>query len=363
VEACKAALVIALVAIVALVLLDMQNLFAGRRTVVRVSEASSDDYTILVPLYGDPRYFANRSALEPHRERVLLVIDTSHGDMESFAAELELQGWRVHRCDAARSLSSLLCSALASVETGWAIRLDGDAAFEDDPGLAVAAAAASTAEFFSVKVVPSRSGRLIEKLQTVEYQAAMLSRHHRPWLTSGACMLARTDALATSLARHSQWFLGEDVETGLIARRLGFRVAHLDVRVRTDVPATWQGLWRQRRGWWAGCFRQTWINFDHSFDDPLALVYRVALVWLLLYGKVHALAVAGRLLPLVILLYTGVLLVSNWSIRSRWMILYPYYALAQTLVLPLFGVVEYGLTARRTRSWGRYRVPRRRVRR
>jgi cellulose synthase/poly-beta-1,6-N-acetylglucosamine synthase-like glycosyltransferase len=173
-------------------------------------------------------------------------------------------------------------------------------------------------------------------------------------------MIARTSALATVLSHHSQWFLGEDIETGLIARRLGLRVAHLDVQVRTDVPASWRALYRQRRGWWAGCFRQTWINLDHCLDDPISLVYRVALVWLLLYGKIHALATAERLLPLVILLYTGVLVVSNWRLRSRWMILYPYYALVQTLVLPAFGAAEYARVAWASRSLGRYRMPRRR---
>jgi len=344
--------------ILLLVLLDMQNLFAGRRAVVRASDMSSDDYTIVVPLYGHPRYFANRAALEPDRARVLLAVDTSAAVMHTFADELESDGWRVHRTAETRSLSALLASALSTVTTAWTIRLDGDAAFADRPGTAIAAAAASSADFFSVKVVPSRARRLVEKLQTVEYAAAMLGRHHRPWLTSGACMLARTDAFATVLTHHSQWFLGEDIETGLIARRLGLRVAHLDVRVHTDVPDSWRALCRQRRGWWAGCFRQTWINLDHCADDPISLVYRVGLVWLLLYGKLHALATAGRLLPVVILLYTAVLVVSNWSVRSRWMILYPYYALAQALVLPALGVVEYARVAYASGSLGRYRMPR-----
>jgi hypothetical protein len=346
--------------ILLLVLLDMQNVFAGRRVVVRAGDASSDDYMIVVPLYGHPRYFANRAALEPYRERVLLAIDTTTAAMQTFADELESDGWHVHRTSDTRSLSALLGSALAAVTTTWTIRLDGDASFVEEPGTAIAAAAASSADFFSVKIVPSRTGRLVEKLQAVEYAAAMLGRHHRPWLTSGACMLARTDAFALVLGYHSQWFLGEDIETGLIARRLGLRVAHLDVRVRTDVPDSWRSLGRQRRGWWAGCFRQTWVNLDHCLDDPISLVYRVALVWLLLYGKLHALATAGRLLPLVILLYTGVLVVSNWSVRSRWMILYPYYALAQALFLPVCGVVEYARVARVSGSLGRYRMPRRR---
>lgn len=351
---------IALGAIVLLVLLDMQNVLARCRRVVRAAETTSDDYTIVVPVYGHPRYFANAEALAPYRDRVLLALDTSTPEMRRYAARIARAGWRVHRCTTSRSLSMLIASALKRVDTTWAIRLDGDASFVEDPGRAIAAAADDAADFYSVKIAPSHTARLVEKLQAVEYAAAMLGRHHRPWLTSGACMIARTDAFRHALAHHSQWFLGEDIETGLIARRLGLRVAHLDVQVHTDVPDGWRALWRQRRGWWAGCFRQTWINFDHCLDDPVSLVYRAALVWLLLYGKIHALATATRLLPVVILLYTGVLALSNWSVRSRWMILYPYYALAQTLALPAFGAAEYARVAWRTRSLGRYRVPRRR---
>jgi Glycosyl transferase family group 2 len=354
--------VIGLLIIAALLLFDMQNVFAGRRVVVQPTGATTDDYTIVVPLYGHRRYFRNRAELEPYRARVLLAVGTAKPAMQRFADDAEREGWRVHRCPEPCSISELTAGGLEVVETNWAIRLDGDASFVEDPGCAVAAAAASGADFFSVKIIPSRSQRLLEKLQEVEYGTAMLGRHHRPWLTSGACMLGRTAAFRRTLAHHSGWFLGEDIETGLIARRLGLRIAHLNVAVRTDVPGTLPALWRQRRGWWAGCFRQTWINLDHCCDDPLSLVYRVALVWLLLYGKVQALTRATHLLPVVILLYTCVLLASNWSVRSRWMILFPYYALAQALVLPVFGAVEYGRVAYASRSFGRYRVQRRRVR-
>jgi hypothetical protein len=211
-----------------------------------------------------------------------------------------------------------------------------------------------------VKIVPSRNRTLLDKLQTVDYATAMLSRHHRPWLTSGACIVAQTAALRTVLSNHSNWFFGEDVETGAIARRLGLQIAHIDARVTTDVPSTLRGLVRQRRGWWAGCFRQTWVNLDHGWDDPLALLYRVVLVWVLYLGKTQALAESWRLLPIIVVAYTGVTIVSNWSVRSRWMIVYPYYALAQSLTMPVAGAIEYARVAIGHRSLGRYRMPRRR---
>src|SRR5690348_14184572 len=114
----------ALLAILLLVLLDMQNLFAGCRRVVQTDGATSDDYTIVVPLYGHPRYFANRIELEPYRGRVLLALDTSQSAMAQFADELQRAGWRVHRSAGAPSLSALLAGALAAVTTTWSVRLD-----------------------------------------------------------------------------------------------------------------------------------------------------------------------------------------------------------------------------------------------
>ena len=40
----------------------------SRRRVLECEDASCDDFTIIVPLYGDPRYFDERHRIE--RERV-----------------------------------------------------------------------------------------------------------------------------------------------------------------------------------------------------------------------------------------------------------------------------------------------------
>ena len=36
-----------------------------------------------------------------------------------------------------------------------------------------------------------------QKMQALEYRMAMLARHFRPWLTSGACTVAKTEAMRT----------------------------------------------------------------------------------------------------------------------------------------------------------------------
>jgi hypothetical protein len=70
---------------------------------------------------------------------------------------------------------------------------------------------------------------------------------------------------------------------------------------------------------------------------PADVLYTVCVVWLLWIAKWHELVDVGHIaaiLPFILLLYTGVCFFSNWTVRSRWMVMYPYYALFQALVMP-----------------------------
>jgi Glycosyl transferase family group 2 len=342
------------------VLFDLQNLLSRCRRVLTTSARRSGDFTVLVPLYGHPRYFANADYLSSLKADVLLVVNTScSGEMSRFAAALEADGWRVHRTQFQwPSAPAMLLDSLEAgvVDTTYVVRLDGDSSAEEDLGCAVAAAADAGADLASVKIVAANRSGLIEQLQGVEYEMAMLGRHVRPWLTSGACMIAKTASLLRILRSHSLWFYGEDMETGVIAKRVRMRVCHVDFRVFTDVPSSVRAWLRQRRGWWAGNFRQTFVNADHMVRYPTWLAYNMGLVWLLLFGKLEMLGEAAYLLPLITVVYTGVSYAANWQVRSRWMILYPYYALAQALVLPTVGAFYYLYLASKSGRVGRYRI-------
>jgi cellulose synthase/poly-beta-1,6-N-acetylglucosamine synthase-like glycosyltransferase len=191
---------------------------------------------------------------------------------------------------------------------------------------------------------------------------SMLGRHNRPWMTSGACMIARTDSLRRILASHSFWFPGEDIETGVIARHFRLSVRHVNVRFYTDAPETFRSWFRQRKMWWSGSFRMAFVNADQTLRFPLTFVYTACVVWLLWIAKWHELVDVGHvaaILPFVILLYTAVSFLSNWSVRSRWMIIYPYYALFQALVLPPVGAAYYlwlWFRRRTVQPPGRYRI-------
>jgi Glycosyl transferase family group 2 len=339
-------------------LLDGQNLMAPFRRVIEPTDECSNDFTIMVPLYGHPWYLRNEHYLERYKPNVLLVINTISTLMAEFADGKEREGWRVARVPVGdrHSPAQMIIEGLKSVTTAYTIRMDGDTETAVHPGCAVAAMAADGADLCSVKVVPTSRRTLAEQMQGVEYDIAMLGRHNRPWLTSGACMIGKTPSYRQIMERHSLYFYGEDVETGRIAKYLGMRVEHIDFLVYTEVPTTFRALFQQRRGWWCGAFRTTVINADKNLRFPLWSLYYLVLVWALLAGKVSAVFTEATVLPTLILAYTALTVIANWPVRSRWMLVFPFYALAQAVVMPAFGLARYLTLLRTTRAHGRYRV-------
>ena len=320
----------------------------------------------MVPLYGHPRYFRDRHRLLHLKDRILVAIDVGNDVMERFASDLEAEGWQVFRTRLVAPVPPRLLQevlAAGAVTTTYVIRMDADTYVGEDLRNAVAAAKRDRADLCSVKVhVRNRRKGIVCKLQALEYDMAMLSRHFRPWLTSGACFVARTTMATEIFNRHSMWFPGEDLETGRIAHALCMRVRHLDVCVQTDAPDTWPALFRQRRLWWAGNFRHTLTNFvRNALHLPVWTFYYVALVWCGVYFKwwqalwssLHP-SYAVRFVPALFALYAFVTFIGNWQVRSRLMLLFPLYALVQAMLMPTVGSAYYVVLARRKRDLGRY---------
>jgi len=349
-----------LVAAIALIAFDFQNLLSWwhGRTIEPAAE-SLDDFTIVVPLFGHPRYFDRRADLLRYQQHVLVALDVGAPVMAAFAEQLELEGWHVERLHVEdANPAALLAAALPAVTTTYTFRLDADTSVGEELPQAVAAFAAAGAELCSIKCAVANRTSVVTKLQALEYRMAMLARHFRPWLTSGACFLARTDALRAIFAYHSLWTPGEDIETGRTALALRMRIRHLDIVVETDAPDTWRALVRQRRLWWAGTFRHWWINIDRNLLHlPVLTSYYLAAIWVSLYFKWWTMldprAVLATL-PLVIVAYIIVTAVSNLQVLSPWMLVFPFYSLAQVLIMPPLGALHYFVIARRRGRLGRY---------
>jgi cellulose synthase/poly-beta-1,6-N-acetylglucosamine synthase-like glycosyltransferase len=365
--------VIYLMAAVTLVLFafDFQNLLSLRRgKVLEAGSRRSDDFTVIIPLYGNPRYFAERERLASLKDHILVAMDVRDPVMAAFATQLEEEGWRVF-CTVTNggpTPPKLFIQALrsGSVTTTYAVRTDADSYFRGDLHAAIAALEDDGADLCSVKVlVANRAESWATRFQALEYDMSMLSRHYRPWLTSGAGFVGKTESLLTILDLHTMSNLGEDVETGLIANALRMRIRHLAIVVETDAPATWRALVRQRRVWWAGSFRHSVLNVDRNIlHTPFWSFYYFGMVWVAVYFKIWGtldLETFAIQLPVILAVYAFVTLASNSQVRSRLMLIYPLYAFTQSVVMPAIGMIWYFRLLARTRSLGRYRYGYRRV--
>ena len=106
----------------------MQNLASRWARVISFADESSDDYTLIVPIFGDPKYFRNGDYLRKFRDRTLLAVNVDSPKMRRFVVELREQGWRVHasRLTGRVSCPEIVLDALRSVHTEYVIRIDGD---------------------------------------------------------------------------------------------------------------------------------------------------------------------------------------------------------------------------------------------
>jgi hypothetical protein len=137
----------------------------------------NDDYTIVVPLYGHPRYFANREALSRVKEKVLLSVDVGSPEMKTFALTAFVNGWRVICTELAHpSPPHLVCFALESgaIKTSYVIRVDGDTRPLDDFGRYIESVEEDGADLCSVKVAVANPRTQAQKMQALEYRMAML---------------------------------------------------------------------------------------------------------------------------------------------------------------------------------------------
>jgi hypothetical protein len=341
-----------------LVLFDMQNLLGSLRRGLRIGTRQSTDFTILVPIWGHPKYLANLDFLRQYKPNVVIIINAITAPLMELSSELERNGWRVHRTlmDDRTSPAGMIEASVRLVTTKYTMRFDGDTFAKTDIRAAVATMEDAGKDLCSVVVVPSKRKSLAEKMQGVEYDMAMRARRYRPWLTSGACYIARTSALCQIMANHTRWYYAEDVETGFIAKHFKMKVGHLSLRVYTDVPSSFRQLFRQRRGWRAGHFRLNILNLDHMVHYPVAMLYSIGLIYLALSDKWLNILNRWEIFPVIIMAYVLIMLLVNWEVRSRWMVIFPIYALMQVIVFPVVGVAWFVWTRLQTGRPARFLV-------
>jgi cellulose synthase/poly-beta-1,6-N-acetylglucosamine synthase-like glycosyltransferase len=344
----------------------------GRVFPIPPDHASIEDFTVLVPIYGNVKYLENVDYLRPYGSRVVLVTTCSESDefnraLDAIAGE---NGFSVFRTPVARQSAKakrqtagtirdqIIRDASEIVTTGYVVCIDADTVTDRPLGELVGALEANNLDLASVKLVPSNTRRLLGRLQAHEYHMVMRLRRVLPFVCSGACQVARHEAHREIMRRHSLFFQGNDVELGLLADALGYRVGFLTFTVPTTVPDRIRPWFRQRFAWAGGEFRLFIVNPQLVIRHPFYAFYGAIVVILLVPLRWINMERPGLGLVSMFVLYWAIVIAVNWRQRDWSLLVYPFYGMFISLVLVPVGVVSYLLMAVPERNWGRIRVGR-----
>lgn len=328
---------------------------------------SIDDFQILVPIYGQARYLLNLEYLKPHAERVILC--TTSGESDDFYRELDAIAFRYkftvyrspYRPPASgnkRKTGGTIRDRVvrdALVDVVWmtyVVCLDADTTTPLPLNLLVGELARRGDDLASIRLVPQVDGRSMVQLQRHEYRQAMRMRFVVPWLVSGACHVATSKALRHIMRRHSMFFQGNDVETGLLGEQLGYRVSHIPFEVNTDVPDTWKGWWRQRLAWSGGEFRLFIANFRFMLKHPFMWAYGGVVTIAMFSLRWWSVNTATVTIIGVALIYFCAVIWLHWEHRNRWLLLMPFYSLFTSLVVTPIGIIWYFVMAVPEKNFG-----------
>ncbi|MBG0567877.1 glycosyltransferase family 2 protein [Actinoplanes aureus] len=346
--------------------------FTGRKP---SAGSPNEDFEILVPIYGSVSYLENVDYLRQYGAKVLLC--TTNGETAAFYRDLagiaEKNGFRIYRAEAVaggigsdgrRATSGaardmLVREALEHVvRAAYVVCIDADSVTERPFGELVGMLAANGYDFASVPLVPSNTGTALGQLQAYEYRSAMKLRHIAPWQVSGACHVARAEAHRAVMRRHSLFFQGNDVEAGLLAKALGYRIGHLPFAVSTAVPDTVKSWYRQRLAWSGGEFRLFVMNLHLLVRHPVFWIYGAIVTTLGLPLRWVTLATGGWALLVIFGLHFVATVCVHWRVRTPWLLLLPLYSLFNSLVMTPLGAIWYVRMAVADRNAGFIRARR-----
>jgi hypothetical protein len=326
----------------------------------------AEAFEVLVPIYGSVSYLENVNYLASYGARVLLC--TTTGETPEFYEQLRqlaiahcfrifygaVQGRSsgTRRSTMGTTRDRLIRDALSQVGSPYVVCLDADTVTERPIGELVGALVAGGWDLCSVRLVPSNVRGWLTQLQAHEYRLSMAMRRIAPWMISGACHAARTEALRDVMGRHSLFFQGNDVETGLIAEKLGFRVGHVPFAVPTAVPATLRSWFRQRLAWSGGEFRLFIINAKIIRAHPVLWTYGALVVIIGVPLRWESLLWTAWVIPFVLAAYVAVMTYLNWQHRNGWLLALPIYAAVTGLILTPLGLYSYVRMAAQSRNLG-----------
>jgi hypothetical protein len=344
------------------------------------------DLRLLVPIWGDVKYLLNVSELARYKSHVTLC--TTGDESPSFYRALReiaaAHGFKVFidrpllprhaaRGQGAKARSTggttrdrLICTALNTVTESYVIPLDADSIPAQRFEVLAGELKRRHLDLASVRIIPSNpTESLLTRLQALEYRVAMQIKFVAPWMLSGACHAARTEVLRDVMSRHSLFFQGNDVEAGIIAHALGYRVGFIPFDILSDVPAKIRPWTRQRLAWAGGQFRLFIVNIRFARWHLFMWVYGAAFAYLTVILRWQSFTQASwRILATVLGYLALVLFLYMHDTRGKWWVLaMPLYTFISSFIITPLGLFWYTKMALASGNWGvirPHRQPRRR---
>ncbi len=331
----------------------------------------SSDFALLVPIFNDTKYLSNLDFLKKYSENVVLCTTTNESKefYKSLKEIAKNYGFRINYSNVGTKSKNpwaiynktllahdaVLKDTISGLREKYVIFIDADTFVDGDLRVLCGAMEERNFDIASVKVLPTQRETIMEHLQGIEYDIAMQARLIYPWLTSGAGMVAKRSVMESIMINHSLFFNGGDVEIGKLADMMGYKVGHIPMVFYTDIPPTFKKWAKQRFSWMCGMFRHSIVNMDHNLKHPFHFIYFSFIIYFLLPFKLIQMVSHIHLLPFILALYVIVTYLANWKVRNKWMILFPFYALFQVLVLVWFGAFRYMNTVLKTGNIGKIR--------
>ncbi len=354
------------------IVLDVTAQVYARRKRYTFGDEINDDFTLIVPIYGNIKYLENVEYLHQYGSKVVLC--TTGDEQQEFYDQLQKiaddNGFRIFRDKPADSYGHmgagqkratsgtirdrLIRNVLVNeVRTEYVVPIDADTTTHQPISRLVGELARNGWDIASIRLILSnRNGSVLTKLQYHEYAAAMQLRLIAPWMLSGACHVARTEVLKDIMSRHSLFFQGNDIEIGLIATTSGYKVGHIPFDVSTAVPATFNSWFRQRLAWAGGEFRLFITNLKFALKYPFWWVYGGLLTVLLFPLRWYSLFVPLTALLFIFGSYYALIVALHFRTRDRWIFLMPFYRMFCSLILTPLGIIWYIKTTRKDRNYG-----------
>lgn len=328
------------------------------------------DFLIMPTVYGNISYLQNISFLKKYADKVLIC--TSTHETPEFYRDLRKvcmqYGFRYAKAELPVGGGKPIKNAytiyagifknqnkLRVPHDTPCVLIDADTYSKQNVNNLIRTFKAHELDIASLRCEVANPKTTIEVLQDFEYTLAMDNRRMDPWLTSGACNMARASVFRHVFANHSRFFAGGDIEIGKLAQVMGYKIRHIPFVFYTAAPDTFKQWFNQRIIWFAGGFRHHVVNLSSfSWHHFFMLFYNSLIIYLLL--PLRWIELINFPLTLLVLIglswvYLAILIHGKRRWRKEYLLL-PFYSFLQSMIILPRGIMRYCKLAWTQRSLG-----------